>query len=74
MGELGDWANFVFLGKFLKKFGRFIFHIIFYISGQKNRKFIISGHNVTNATKCQHWFFKSVHLVIKILYLMLESF
>ena len=33
---LGDWANFVFWGTFLKKLGRFLFWVIFYFSGQKN--------------------------------------
>ena len=30
MGGLGDWTNFVFYGKFLKKLGRFLFYVIFY--------------------------------------------
>ena len=60
-----------FWGKFLKKLGRFLFWVIFYFFWAKNRKLIISGHIFTIG---QHWFFKSVHLVIKTLYSMLEIF
>ena len=58
-GVLGDWENFVFLGKFLKKLGK------------KDRNLIISGHIYTIG---YHWFFKSVHLVIKTLYWKLQNF
>ena len=45
MAGLGDWAIFGgFLGKFLKKLGRFLFWVIFYFFWAKNRNFIISGH------------------------------
>ena len=52
-GGLGDWENFVFLNKFLKKLGRFLFWVIFYFFWEKNRKLIISGHIFTVG---QYWF------------------
>ena len=71
-GGLGDWVNFVFWGKFLKKLGRFLFWVIFYFFWAKNpRKLIISGQIFTIG---QHWIFKSVHLMIKTLYSMLGNF
>ena len=71
MAGLSDWANFYFLGKFFKNLGRFFSWVIFYFSGAKNKKLLISEDSFTIG---QHWFFKSVHLATNTLYLMLEHF
>ena len=68
---LGDWANFVFWGKFLKKLAKFCVWVIFYFFWAKKQKIDYSGNIFTIG---QHWFLKSVHLVIKILYAVLENF
>ena len=38
MAGLGDWANFVFLGKCFKNVGRLFFWVIFYFFSAKKQK------------------------------------
>ena len=71
-GGLGDWVNFVFFGKFLKKLGRFLFWVIFYFFwAKKPENLLFLGRFFTIGL---HWIFKSMHLATNNLYSMLENF
>ena len=74
--SVNDWTlclgNFCFLGKFLKKLGRFLFWVIFYFFWAKKPQNIY--YFWAFVTTGQYWLFNSLHLATNTLHLMLEKF